>query len=196
MVMAILAVSIVAPSTASAQDKSPHRVGVVDVAYIFKNHAGIKAQVQKVEGNLKAFKEAIAAKQQALKDNVAKLKTFRSGTPEYAAQEESIAGMESKLRLEMARKQKDLADAEAKIYFENYQRIAQAVETIAKYNAINLVLRYNSEDMDLAKGESVIRGVMKNVVYHDPSVDLTPLVMQLLDKSVPVASRAAGPVRK
>ncbi len=75
--------------------------------------------------------------------------------------------MESKLRLDMNRKRKELADAEAKIYFDNYQLIANGVKFLAQHYKINLVLRYNSEDMDLEKGDSVIRGVMKNIVYHD-----------------------------
>ncbi|MDA8746365.1 hypothetical protein N9N28_17215, partial [Rubripirellula amarantea] len=75
-------------------------------------------------------------------------------SPEYSAQEEKVASLESKLRLDMARKRKELADAEAQIYFQNYQRIAKTVELIAKHNKVNIVLRYNSENMDLEKGES------------------------------------------
>ena len=40
--------------------------------------------------------------------------------------------MESKLRLDMARKRKDLADAEARIYFENYQLIADWREVLGQ----------------------------------------------------------------
>ena len=35
------------------------------------------------------------------------------------------------------------------IYFENYQSIANGVKFLANHYKINLVLRYNSEDMDL-----------------------------------------------
>ena len=62
----------------------------------------------------------------------------------------------------------------------------------AQHYKINLVLRYNSEDMDLEKGESVIRGVMKNIVYHDESLDMTKGVMQYLDQSLKTASNPDG----
>ena len=179
---------------ASAQDTSPHRVAVVDVAYIFKNHPGIKAQVARVEGDLKAYDAELKVKREQLQSTAAKLKTLSPGSPEYASLEEQFAGMDSKLRLEMARKRKELADAEAKIYYENYQQIAAGVKFLANHYKINLVLRYNSEDMKQENGESVIRGVMKNIVYHDDSLDMTPGVMQYLDRAIPVPPGVAtGP---
>ena len=90
--------------------------------------------------------------------------------------------MESKLRLDMARKRKELADSEARIYYDNYQQIAAGVKFLANHYKINLVLRYNSEDMNLEEGQSVIRGVMKNIVYHDEALDMTKGVMQYLDR--------------
>lgn len=170
--------------TAAAQDTAPHRIAVVDVAYIFKNHPGIKLQVAKVEGDLKAYDGELKGKREELKNTAAKLKTLTPGSPEYAQLEEQLADMDSKLRLDMARKRKELADAEAKIYYDNYQQIAAGVKFLANHYKINLVLRYNSEEMDQAQGESVIRGVMKNIVYHDAALDMTPGVMQYLDKMI------------
>lgn len=178
---------------ASAQDSAPHRVAVVDVAYIFKNHPGIKAQVAKVEGELKAYDSELKQKREQLTTTAAKLKTLTPGSPEYAQLEEQLAGMDSKLRLDMARKRKELADAEAKIYYDNYQQIAAGVKFLATHYKINLVLRYNSEEMKKDQGESVIRGVMKNIVYHDASLDMTPGVMQYLDKVIKTEGIATGP---
>ncbi|NNE00681.1 MAG: OmpH family outer membrane protein [Pirellulaceae bacterium] len=181
--MAIATFSVLAPSAASAQEGA-HRIAVVDVAYIFKNHPGIKAQVSKVETDLKNYDAELKQKRDQLKTAAEKLKTFSANSPDYTAQEERVAEMESKLRLDMARKRKELADAESRIYFENYQQIAAGVKFLANHYKINLVLRYNSEDMDQEKGDSVIRGVMKNIVYHDESLDMTKGVMQYLDKAL------------
>ncbi len=187
--LAIITLSALVPVAASAEDG--HRIAVVDVAYIFKNHPGIKAQVSKVETDLKNYDAELNRKRQELQDAVGQLKTLKVGTAAYTQQEELVAQMESKLRLDMARKRKELGDAEAKIYFQNYQRIAAGVEFLAKHYHINLVLRYNSEDMDLEKGDSVIRGVMKNVVYHDDALDMTKGVMQYLDQTMKPAAEVA-----
>ncbi|MCC9641970.1 OmpH family outer membrane protein [Rhodopirellula sp. JC740] len=191
--MAMTTVSVLAPASVSAQD-SGHRIAVVDVAYIFKNNEGIKKQVKAVEDNLKAFDAELTAKRDELKAAAEKLKTFNPSSAEYTAQEERVAAMESKLRLDMARKRKELADREAKIYYDNYQLIADGVEKIAMHHKINLVLRYNSEDMDLEKGESVIRGVMRNIVFHDQNLDMTGAVMQYLDREL--STVATRPVNR
>jgi len=196
MLVAIMSMTSVVPGKASAQEASPstgHRVAVVDVAYIFKNHPGIKAQVQSVEGDLKTYDGQLQGKREELKQAAEMLKTFKVGSPEYTSQEEKVASMESKLRLDMARKRKELADAEARIYYENYQRIAAGVKFLAQHYKINMVLRYNSEEMDLEKGESVIRGVMKNIVYHDDALDMTKGVMQYLDQSMAKEQTAGRP---
>ena len=187
------AFSAAAPTSVRAE--GGHQIAVVDVAYIFKNHEAIKAQVAAVEAELKAYDQELSGKRDELKNAASELKTFKVGSPEYAAAEENVAGMESKLRLEMARKRKEISDAEAKIYFDNYQRISAGVKYLANHYKINLVLRYNSEEMDLEQGESVIRGVMKNIVYHDEALDMTKGVMQYLDtvKVANTPSTAASP---
>lgn len=184
--MAIVSLTALAPAAASAEDGG-HRIAVVDVAYIFKNHPAIKSQVKQVEGDLKSYDTELKGKREALKQAAAKLKTFKPSSPDYAKQEEQVASMESRLRLDMARKRKELAEAEARIYYENYQRIAEGVKFLANHYDIDLVLRYNSEPMNVAQSESVIRGVMKNVVFHDEALDMTQGVMQYLDKTLKVA---------
>lgn len=198
IVFGLLAASVLAPESAPAQEGSaaPHKVAVVDVARILKDHPGIKAQVQKVENDLKAYDEHLTAKREELKQAVELLKTFNVDSPEYRAQEEKIARSESTLRLEMNRKRKDLVDAEAKIYYDNYKLISETVRQIAEYNHIDLVLRFNGEEMDLDKQESVIRGVMKNIVYRSDRLDMTDAVINVLNQKMGVAAAPAAQTRR
>jgi Skp family chaperone for outer membrane proteins len=59
------AISAVAPSMVQAEEG--HRVAVIDVAYIFKNHPSIKAEVDKVEADLKAYDQELTGKRDELK---------------------------------------------------------------------------------------------------------------------------------
>jgi Skp family chaperone for outer membrane proteins len=195
ILLAIVTVTTLAPASARAEDAG-HHIAVVDVAFIFKNHPGIKAQIAQVENDLKTYDTQLQGKREELKQAAEQLKTYKVGSPDYAAQEERVASMDSKLRLDMNRKRKELADAEARIYFTNYQRIATGVKFLAQHYKINLVLRYNSEDMDLEKGDSVIRGVMKNIVYHDEALDMTKGVMQYLDQTLKTAAKPNGAAKR
>jgi Skp family chaperone for outer membrane proteins len=188
--LTLVAFAALAPASARAEGPGP--VAVIDVAKIFKEDPSIKAEVAKVENDLKTIDAELKGRQNELKAAAEQLKTFKLGTAEYAAQEEVVAGMESKLRLDMARKRKELSDAEAKIYYDNYNRISAAVEKIASYHKIGMVLRYNSEDMDLEKGESVIRGVMKSIVYYDKALDMTPAVMTYMAQNPDSTRQAAA----
>lgn len=181
-VVAVLGL-VAALTDGSAAHAEGHRVAVIDVAFIFKNHEGIKAEVAKIEEELKAFDAEMNARREELQQLANELKTFNVGSKEYSEKEERVASMESRMRLDMARKRKQLSDAEAKIYYENYKRIAEGVKYLAEHYKIDLVLRYNSEEMKPEEGDSVIRSVMKNVVYHDDALDMTRGVMQYLDRS-------------
>lgn len=180
---ALLSIALV-PSLASAQQAAGGKIAVIDVAYIFKNAESIKSEVAQIEQSMKAYEQEMANVRKTMQQEAELLKTFKPGTPEYAQQEEKLAGMESKVKLETIRKRKELADAEAKIYFDNYQKIRQVVKQVSEYNGIDLVLRYNSEEMELDKQDSVLRGVMKGVVYHSPKLDLTQMVMQAMGTKV------------
>jgi Skp family chaperone for outer membrane proteins len=184
---------VLAQAPAAAGQSTGHRVAVVDIAYIFKTHPGIRAEVSQVEQDLKNFDAGLKTKQAELKQIAEQLKSFKVGSPEYSAKEQELALTESKLRIDMASKRRELADAEARIYYQNYERITAGVKVMAEYYKINLVLRYNSDKMDLEKPDTVIRGVMKNIVYHDDDLDMTKAIMQYLTKQM--EQQAAAPTQ-
>ena len=199
IMLAIITTTALVPALVSAQTAQPasastgHRVAVVDVAYIFKTHPGIRAEVSKVENDLKAFDAQMKAKQGELKQLAEKLPQYKIGTPEYGALEQQFAEGDSQLRIQMTSKRRELADAEARIYYQNYERITAGVKVMADFYKINLVLRYNSDKMDLEKPDTVIRGVMKNIVYHDEDLDMTKAIMQYLTKQMEQQATAPTP---
>jgi len=197
----LLVVSVLSGSSASGQAPAKSaaagtKIAIVDVARILKEHAGIKSQMQRIEQELKDFDASFKAKNEELKNEVAILKDLVPGTPDYTKQEEKIAQIESRGKLEFGRRRKELIDAEAKIFHDNYQLIAQMVSSVAVTNQIGIVFRYNSEEMDLADKDSLIRGVMKNIVYHDAGLDMTPLVMKMLDAHFARTANAGGQPRR
>ncbi|WP_353620868.1 OmpH family outer membrane protein [Rhodopirellula sp. JC639] len=173
-----------------------HRVAVIDVGHVFKNLPAIQAQINKVKAELERHEAEIKQKREELNQAAMRLKSLKVGTPEYARQEEHVADLDSKLRLDMRRRHSDLGEAEAKIYYDNYQRIRAAVKAVAVHNHINLVLRFNSNAVDPQNGESAAREIMRNVVYQDDAINLTDTVMRYLEqqtdgKKVATGNRAA-----
>lgn len=197
----LLVVSVLSSSIASAQAPAKPasagtKIAIVDVARILKDHPGIKSQMQQIEQELKNFDASFKAKNEELKNEVAVLKDLVPGTPDYTRQEEKIAQIESRGKLDFGRRRKELIDAEAKIFHDNYQLISQMVSSVAVTNQIGIVFRYNSEEMDLTDKDSLIRGVMKNIVYHDAGLDMTDLVMKMLDQHFARTANAGAQPRR
>ena len=93
-----------------------------------------------------------------------------------------MANLESKLRLHQVHKHRELTEAEARLYYNSYQQIAAALRAIATDNNMQLVLNFSSEEMDVEQNDSVFRGVMKNVVYHVSTVNMTNTVIRYLEQ--------------
>lgn len=180
ILLAITSFSLFTGTIEAADDFGP--IGVIDVAFIFKNDPGIRSQVEAVENELKQIDIDLKARRTELQNAILMLNEIKPDAAEYAAQEEKVASMQSKLRLDMGRKKKELADSEAQIYYDNYQRIVEGVTKIAEHYKLKIVLRYNSDKMEEGVGESVVRGVMKNVVYHDAGIDMTQATMNYLSQ--------------
>lgn len=199
-VFGLLLVSIlsgpIASAQAPAQASAGTKIAIVDVAKILKDHPGIKAQMEQIETELKNFDATYKAKSEELKSEYAVLKDLVPGSADYIKQEEKFAQLESRIKLDFQRRRKELMDAEAQIFHDNYQLIARMVTSIATTNRIGIVFRYNSEEMDLADKDSLIRGVMKNIVYHDAGLDMTPVVLKMLDNHFAQTANAGGQPRR
>ncbi|KAA5542270.1 OmpH family outer membrane protein [Roseiconus nitratireducens] len=183
-------------STASGQRAEPthqagHRIGLIDVGYVFKNLPAIKADVRKLEADSRKDQDESKRERDQLKQAVEHLKALKVGTAEYARQEERVANLDAKFRLIKVHKHQDPSDARVKLYFENYQRIVAAVRVIATRKDINLVLRFNGEESDPDQDKSDVRGVTWNVVYHDSTIDLTDAVMRYLEQPTNTSQAAS-----
>ncbi|WP_417740089.1 OmpH family outer membrane protein [Rosistilla oblonga] len=196
LVLGAMAIGWVLPQPCLAETKtSAGKFAIIDVAYIFKNAASIKAEVEAIEQQMAELQRYGKAKQQEMLKEAQAIKAFKPGSLQYAQQEEKIAALEASLKLEVFRRRKSLASAEAELYFAGYQKMHQIVSQIARYNNIDLVLRYDSESMDLEKPDTVLRSVMKNVVYRRDTIDLTQIVLAALDKTQVAAKPVASELR-
>jgi Skp family chaperone for outer membrane proteins len=184
---ATFAGSAFASASLSAQQAEPthqpgHRVALIDVAYIFRNLPAIKAHISKVKADLKKEQLELKQRRDTLKQALEQLKTLKVGSVDYARQEEYAANLELQLRPHWNHKHREPSEAEVRLYYDSHRQIAAALRVIATDNNIHLVLNFNSEDMDLEQSDSVFRGVMKNIVYHDSTTNITNTVMRYLEQ--------------
>ena len=190
---AILSLGLLA-SEATAQNQAGANapkfgVAVVDVGYIFKNHErfkstmdGMKTEMQNLEGSLKSKRESIASKEQERNG-------YNLGTPDYKRADEELTRMQANFNVEMTQLRKDFLEREAKVYYQTYLEVNEAVRYYAQRQNIGLVLRFNGESPDPNLREQVLRDINKPVVFQN-QIDITPDILAVLNRG---GTRATNP---
>jgi Skp family chaperone for outer membrane proteins len=160
---------------------SKYHIAVVDISAIFKRHArfkaamdGMKAEMEKIESELKTDRERIAQAEQHRN-------TFGPGTPDYKTADENVARMMAEFNLKMGKLRKDFLEREAKVYYQTYLEVVGTVNEYAKRQGIGLVLRFNGEPIDPNRRDDVLREINKPVVMQD-NIDITGDVLMLLNR--------------
>ncbi|MEX0819393.1 MAG: OmpH family outer membrane protein [Pirellulaceae bacterium] len=159
-------------------------VAVVDIGFIFKNATRFKQAMDDIKADDERFKQEVVAKQEAMQAAVQNLQKMQKGSTDYKILEEQIAGDQTKLRLDMARKQKDRVEQEAKVYFNAYREVESHINKFATTYGIDLVLRFNAEEMDPSQPESVLNGINRFVVYQR-DLNITGHILDQMNRDTP-----------
>jgi Skp family chaperone for outer membrane proteins len=175
-------------------------IAVVDISAIFKRHARFKAAMESMKAEMEKIEAELKAERETITKAEAHRNTFNLGQPEYKRADEEVAKMMAEFQLNMGRLRKDFMEREAKIYYETYTEVVQAVNFYAKRHNIGLVLRFSGELIDPNRRDDVLREINKQVVMQD-SIDITLDVLMLLNSrnqstpQQPAASQAIRPTQ-
>jgi Skp family chaperone for outer membrane proteins len=181
-------------TTKTAPTALPHKVGLVDVGYIFSKYqkfADLKAEwttdLKQREADLQRSVEALNSKR-------AQLKELEKGSAGYAELEKEI--LQTAFELEGAKKQNqlELVRLETKLYHDVYQEIADTVRLYAEGRRYTLILRYNREDGPTpTEPQQVMQSMQKLVVYYQPQDDITAEILRYLNSNYkPKTTRPAA----
>ena len=170
---------------------SKYNIAVVDISYIFKKHERFKTtmetmkkEMETIETELKADREKIAQQEQQRNQ-------YNAGSAEYKKMDEDIARQMAEFNLKMGKLRKEFMEREAKVYYQTYLEIVDAVKYYCKRQNIGLVLRFNGEPVDPNRRDDVLREINKPVVIQD-QIDITPDVLALINRDQSGGQPAAG----
>ena len=169
-----------APNPVGA-NASRYGVAVVDISYIFKKHERFRAAMESMKKEMETIEAELKADRDKIAQTEQQRNTFNVGTAEHKKLDEDVARMMADFNLKMGRLRKDFLEREAKVYYQTYLEVVDAVNTYAKRQNIGLVLRFNGEPVDPNRREDVLREINKPVVVQD-QIDITPDVLMLLNR--------------
>lgn len=159
---------------------SKYGIAVVDISAIFKRHARFKATMDAMKADMERADAELKAERETITKAEAHRNTFSVGSAEYKRADEEVARMMAELQLKMGRLRKDFMEREAKVLYQTYQEVVQAVNYYATRHNIGLVLRFSGEPIDPNRPDDVRREISKLVVMQD-SIDITLEVLMLIN---------------
>ena len=180
------------PAAPRAAGPAAH-VAVIDVGYIFKNHARFKQAMDKMKDEVMQAENALKAERDRINGLMEQLKGFNVGTPEYKKLEAEVAKAQGDFSVNAQLQKKDFMDREAKVYLQVYSEIERAVSQFARDNGIAVVHRFDGDPVDATDRNRILGNITKPIVYYDPQIDITPDVLRMLNGAAVAGAPASQP---
>jgi Skp family chaperone for outer membrane proteins len=185
------------PKTAAAPPNGTN-VAVIDVAYIFKNLNQFNAAMKEFDSEAQSLQAWAQDREKTLQTMQEGLKDLKATSPDFQKREEKLANEATTYKLEVRRRQQEMAQKEAAIYYDSYAELEKTVALFAQRNRIGIVLKYQREPMKREDRRSVMEGLARPVVYQS-QLDITNFILTELNKGQPPIApntKSTGPVER
>lgn len=161
----------------AADDGKPHKVGLIDMAHVFKNYKKFDVLREELKGKIGGSEDQAKSMATKIKQLQEEMKTFKEGTDDFTKREQAMNKLA--LDFESFRKstQRDILKAESEIYHQIYMEVSDAVKRYSKYYGYTLVLRFNREELSKDDPQGLIQGMNRQVVFHRNEDDMTESVL-------------------
>jgi len=170
------------PAAAQQAPRVNPGLAIIDLSIIFKNHERFKAESEIMKQEVMRRENEFKGQRDALRGEAEKLGQYRAGSPEFKKLEADLTQWTAKLQADVNIQKKEFLDREAKIYFNTYREILDEVKYFSEQNGIVLVMRFSSEEIDQnPDAERVMKELNKSVVYHNPAIDISSIILHNLN---------------
>lgn len=164
---------------------TPHKVGLIDMAHVFKNYKkfkqlreDLKKEIQKSDNQAKGMVEKLKELQANLKSP-----KFKKDSPQVKAWRKQFIELSATYQSYRQEEQAKFLEREAQIYRTVYLEVAAAVKIYAEWYKYTLILRWNSEGVAEAKGAKTILGRMnRQVIYVKEGLDITVPILTYVNQ--------------
>lgn len=175
-------------NTASAQTQ----VAIVDIGEVFKGHPAFTQQLEALKQEAEQFKASSLQLQQSLMQKAEAMKQYTPGSDNFKQAEASLAQESAAMEVDQRDKMRMLMQREAQLHFDTYAEVNKLIEKYCDQHGIQLVLRFNSEQMDTKNPATIMQRVNGSIIYHDQDKDITSQVIAQLVQSNGSASLGVG----
>lgn len=187
--------TVQAQNTKPAAAPAPVKIGLVDMARVFKEYNKFKVLRDDLKGIMETrMKEAQAIATEA-KKIAGEAKLLRQGSAEFIAKESQLAGLTTQFQTKQKLAQAEYVREEAKIFEQIYVEARDVIKLYSEHFKYTLVLRFNSKPLDTESGapQEVANSLNKLVVYHRAQDDITDSIIEYLNRKFPAPTPKPAP---
>jgi outer membrane protein len=157
-------------------------VGVIDMDAVFKAYTKVEFIRQEIEAEATARKADLNKIQADAQQLAKQMEQLTPGTPDFKNHDDRLTKLQAEFAAAREKAQRDFAQKEAEALATIYKEIQAMVESVAKHNHMNYVLRVSNEAVSGADPQSALAAMSRSVVWSDGSSDITEMVVKLLNQ--------------
>lgn len=181
------------PGFAQDQDTQRHQLGLIDMAYVFKNYQKFTQLTESLQADIAAGDAEMKSKIEAGKKLQEQMKTYAVGSAEYEKIEGELLSIQADVKKLQLRKQREFMKKEADIYKTTYLEVRDAIERYSRYYKYTLILRFDRAGVASAdKPQDIVEGLNQQVLYHRNRDDLTDPILNFLNEQWKRSQQAAA----
>ena len=167
---------------AAAASSTPHKVGLIDMAHVFKNYKKFESLREDLKVEISDSEEKAKEMQKGIVDLQQKMKGLVEGAPEYSKYEQQAVKQAAEFENFRRQMSREFLKKESQIYLQVYNEVSKMVEKYATHFNYTLIIRFNREDLDTENPQQLLQGMNRQVVYYRPNEDITTPVLESLNK--------------
>jgi Skp family chaperone for outer membrane proteins len=180
-----LSASVQAQQPKPAATASAHQIGLIDMAFVFKNYDKFKTMTAALQEEAKGAQKKADAIIEEMKSLQAKLQegSLAEGSPDFVKVESQLLKLQTDLETYRKVSQRDFLRKEADIYKTVYLEVQTAVNDYADYYKYTLILRFNRQEVAEADNpQQILNSLGRQVVFYRKQDDLTTPILSYLNE--------------
>jgi len=191
--LGLLVVSTLWAQRTSAPAAAPMSVALVDTSSIVKNSTKLNNTINGLKSEYDA--EALKLKKEGEEGNrlTGEYQRLAANDPKKKKMEEELQRLRTDFELHGKRVNDRIRDAETRAFYGMNRELGEELKRYAQATGVQLVLRFEPPPEDMSDPRMVLAEIQKPIVYQRANADVTPLVLDAMNRRSGAANTATRP---
>jgi Skp family chaperone for outer membrane proteins len=160
------------------------RIGIVDLERVVDSFKKTESLKEGLRQQIEPMLEAVKTRERELKKEEEELQFLNPASPDFKTKSQALRVEKFRLRMQAEDLEADWNARVVKAYRVILEDIEKEIASLARDKGLAAVLRVGGVDLTGAEADEkdvVFKLKLKNILYHDPSLDLTDEVLARLN---------------